>query len=145
VPPPQAIVYEPVSFTVDFPSSCPTGTAVKWRELEWQATIPDTASIVFSAQSASPAADGGPPSYSGVQSVQLATATTSTPAGVWDVALIDVAGLDGGGAGAFNTASPPVPSEADLQLTITLNPTADLSQAPTLIGWQVLSDCPPSE
>jgi hypothetical protein len=144
-PPAQILTYAPVTFTVDFPSACPSGTAVKWRELDWQATIPDTASIVFSAQTASPADDGGPPSYDGVQSVVIANAVMSSPATGLDEALIDETGGDAGALGAFNTAVPPVNSATDLRLTITLNPTTDFSQAPTLIDWQVKSDCPASE
>jgi hypothetical protein len=146
-PPAPITKYYPVTFTVDFQSSCPSGTMVRWRQLDWQATIPATASIVFSAQTAPAAADGGIPSYSGVQSVVLATATQTTPnlPSGWDEALIDVTGLDAGALGAFNTASPPVTSAQDLRLSVTLNPTTDQTQAPTLIQWQVESDCPPSE
>jgi hypothetical protein len=146
-PPPQQITYQPVTFSLDFQSSCPLGTSVRWRQLQWQATIPSTASIVFAAQTAAAPGDGGIPDYTGVQSVELATATATTPnlpTGM-DVALIDVAGIDGGGEGAFNTASPPVTSAQDLRLTITLNPTTDQSQAPTLIEWAVTQDCPPTE
>jgi hypothetical protein len=69
----------------------------------------------------------------------------STPLPGWDGALIDATGIDGGQAGAFNTASPPVVSRSALRLTITLNPTSDMKASPTLIHWQVKSDCPPAE
>jgi hypothetical protein len=155
-PPPQQITYKPVSFSVDFQSAmrqpdggapCPLGASVRWLKLQWKATIPDTASIVFSAQTAAATADGGIPDYTGVQSVELATATATTPnlPTGQDDALIDVASIDGGGEGAFNTAAPPVTSAQDLRLTITLNPTTDQSQAPTLIEWDVQSDCLPTE
>ena len=50
-----------------------------------------------------------------------------------------------GGTGLFNTATPAVVSQADLLLTITLNPTTDKTAAPTLVQWEVKSDCIPSE
>jgi hypothetical protein len=146
-PPTPVISYNPATFTVNFASSCPSGTHVRWTELDWQATVPSTASIVFQGQTANPAADGGAPNYSSAQTVQIADATTTTPglpAG-WNAALIDVSPVDAGAGGAFNTASPAVQSQNDLLLTITLNPTTDKTQAPTLIQWQVKSDCPPSE
>jgi hypothetical protein len=148
-PPGTPVTYNPVTFSVDFQSPCPpvTGTTVVWRELDWQAVIPPTASIVFTAQTAATTIDGGIPTYAGAEFVTLATATTTTanlPTG-WDAALIDVAGVDGGTAGAFNTATPPVRSEADLHLTITLNPTSDLLASPTLLQWQVKSDCVATE
>jgi hypothetical protein len=146
-PPTPVTVYNPVSFTVDFQSSCPVGTHVIWRELDWQATIPNTASIVFAGQTAPAAADGGIPNYSGVQSATIATATTTTPnlPTGWNMALIDTTGADAGSQGAFNTASPPITSQTDLRLTVTLNPTTAKDAAPTLIQWQVKSDCYPSE
>lgn len=147
-PPPNTTIYNPVSFTMTFQSNCPAGTRVKWRELDWQASIPNTASIVFSGQTADPPADGGAVNWSGVQSVQIADATTTTPnlPTGWNAALIDTAGADAGaGVGAFSSANPPVQSADDLLLTITLNPTTDQSQSPTLIQWQVTQDCPPSE
>jgi hypothetical protein len=143
-PPTPVIAYYPVTFTEDFTATCPSGTHVAWREVDWQASIPSTASIVFSAQTADSAADGGPPDYTSVQSVKIATATSSTLLPAWDAALIDIAG-DGGTKGAFNAASPPVSSRQNLRLSVTLNPTSDMMSSPTLIQWRVLSDCPPTE
>lgn len=141
-PPTPVTVYNPVSFTVNFTSSCPSGTHVAWRSLTWQASIPATASIVFSAQTTNPPSDGGPPNYTGVQSVTIATATSATQT---SSAGIDLTSTDGGAVGAFESANPPVSSQDDLRLTITLNPTSNQSAPPTLIDWQVTSDCPSSE
>jgi hypothetical protein len=147
-PPTPVTSFSPASFTLDFQSSCATGTVVRWRELDWQATIPATASVVFSGQTAPAAPDGGLPSYTGVRSVPLATATKTTanlPTG-WDAVLLDTLGVSGtGGTGAFNTATPPLTSQTDLRVTVTLNPTTDKSAAPALIQWQVKSDCIASE
>jgi hypothetical protein len=78
-----------------------------------------------------------------IQLVPIWTATTSTT-GMPDRALLDV-GADASMPGAFNVAMPPVTSQTDLRLTITLNPTSDHSASPTLIDWTVKSDCMPSE
>jgi len=141
-PPAPITVYNPVTFTVNYTSSCPSGTHVAWRTLTWQATIPATASIVFSAQTVNPPDDGGPPIFTGAQSVTLATATSADPS---SSASIDIVSTDGGPAGAFEMASPPVTSGGDLLLTITLNPTSNQQTPPTLTAWQVTSDCPSSE
>jgi hypothetical protein len=141
--------YSPATFVEDFASSCPQGTHAIWREIDWQAVIPDTSSIVFSAQTTDPPGDGGPPDFSGTTSVTLATATTSSmfPG---DVAYIDTGTLNAPSdaqamMGAFNTVNPPVISRDVLRLTVTINPTSDRSAAPTLLQWQVKADCLPAE
>ena len=72
--------------------------------------------------------------------VVLATAATSTLLPGFDVALIDT-----GTTGAFNLASPSVPSRSSLRLTVTMNPTSDTKAAPSLIQWQIKADCLPAE
>jgi len=142
--------YAESTFTEDFSADCPDGTRVVWRELDWSSVVPDTASIAFSVQTAAFAADGGSPDWAGAEAVALPTDTTGTANGY---SLIDTVMLLGDGgpvpattvAGAFNQASPPVVSRANLRLTVTLNPTTDRTAAPTLLGWSVKSDCLPSE
>jgi hypothetical protein len=116
-----------------------------WREFDWQATVPSTASIQFSAQSG-PNAAGLLPSAP----VVIGTATTTTPniaTGNFSVALIDTSTGGGtSGTAPFNTATPPVHSDALLRITIAMNPTTSSpSETPTLIEWRVQSDCPPAE
>jgi hypothetical protein len=134
---PVGLTYSAATFTEDFTSSCPQGTHVAWRTLDWQAAIPATASIVFSAQTAAIPPDGGPLDYSGMMPVLLATATATASTGP--------AYIDMGTMGAFNMATPPVISSDALRLTVTLYPTANGTAAPTLQGWQVKADCLPSE
>jgi len=169
-PPPKAQYgYAPVTFTEDFTANCSMmnsdagtndggftpGTHVVWREIQWRASVPPNgASITFSGQTADPAADGGPPDWAALQldggaggAVQLAYVTTSTvvPAPAFDVALIDT-GTSGSSmpdGGAFDKAG--VASRNILHLTVTLNPTADRTAAPTLLQWNVKADCVPSE
>jgi hypothetical protein len=161
-----ALIYQSATFTEDFTSSCPQGTRAVWRTLDWQASIPDTASIDFSAQTDVIPADGGSPQYSAMP-VLLGTATATTactcgfcpgPSGgdAGTDAGVDAgsdagstctppAYIDTGTTGAFNMANPPIISRDALRLTVTLYPTSDGRAAPTLMGWQVKADCLPSE
>jgi hypothetical protein len=145
VPTPAIIAYAPTSFTEDFTSPCPPSTRVVWRALSWNATIPPTASISFSAQTVDLPGDGGSPDFSEAQSIALLTATTSTSPPGYEI-LLDINSLDAGVAiGAFARAVPPVESKGALRLTFTLTPTSDGLSAPVLASWQVTSDCLPSE
>jgi hypothetical protein len=133
--------FAPATFTEDF--SCPAATRATWRHLDWEATVPASASIVFSAQTADSPGDGGPPDFTSAQVVPLATATSSTtPPG--DLVYIDT-GADAGTTGRFNLATPPVVSKNNLRLTVTLDPTSDGLAAPTLLDWQVWVDCMAAE
>jgi hypothetical protein len=148
-PPPlnvQITGYPPATFTQDYVAACPpsaSGVATRpvWREFDWQAQIPSGTSIVFSAQSGATTATLLPASP-----LLIDTATTSTNTGPlgtsFDVALIDTGAK---GTGAFDVATPPVASTQVLRVTITLNPTADFQQAPTLDSWKVQYDCPAVE
>ncbi len=139
-PPPPTVTftgYLPATFTEDFTSSCPAQTTPAWREFDWQSNIPTGASIVFSAQSGKDTSSLLP-----ATPVHVATSSTSTAVPNYDVALIDTGAT---GAGAFTTAKPRVLSNNVLRMTITLNPTPDLTAPPTLLSWKVQYDCVPSE
>jgi hypothetical protein len=140
--PPLATKYPPATFTVDFEATaCPPQTLPIWREFDWQAQIPMGASIVFSAQSGPTASTLLP-----TAPLLLYKATVPTDTGPmmsnFDVALIDAGPK---GSGAFNVAMPPVVSGSLLRVTITLNPTPDSDQTPTLNQWRVQYDCGASE
>ncbi len=130
-PPVPSVSYSPITFTLDFPSSCGASELPVWREFDWKAELPTGTSIVFSAQTADRLAD-----YATAQSAPLATATTSTVLPGWDVAIIDTTTT-----GAFQSADPRIASLATLRVTVTLNPSADKKAAPTLNAWQVAYDC----
>lgn len=145
--------YAPQTFALDFTSSCPSGTHVRWLELDYADQIPAAeldgatpsgASIVFNAQTADAPADGGAINWSTPQKVLLATSTVSTTTGK---TYIDTSpGADGGpGGGAFNLATPAVQSKSVLHLLITINPSSGKDEAPVLNSWAIKSDCPPSE
>ena len=140
-PPTTTTGYTAATFTQDFTASCQSGTIPAWREFDWQATIPASSSIVLSAQSGPDATTLLP-----ATPLLLANATTSTntgPSGTnFDIGFIDTGS---GGTGIFNVANPPVLSKALLRITITLNPTMDKLQAPTLLQWKVQYDCVASE
>jgi hypothetical protein len=141
LPPPPPITtftgYLPATFTQDFVAACPAHTVPAWREFDWQASIPSTSSIAFTAQSGADTSHLLP-----ATPVSLATATTSTALPAYDVALIDTGSSN---TGVFNLANPKVLSSTVLRVTITLNPTTDLLTAPTLLGWKVQYDCLPGE
>ena len=133
-PTPPVTYYYPATFTEQFTATCPAGQTMKWREVDWQATIPSGASIDFSAQTSSDFVTLDP-----ATPLLVAHATTNTSLPNFDVSYIDLA--DKGGGGAFATATPPVPSQADLVLTIRLNPTPDQLSTPNLAAWKVRYDC----
>jgi hypothetical protein len=135
VPPAPTTVYNPVTFTQDFTSTCGKGQRPAWRQFDWQDSIPSTASIVFSAQTADTLA-----ALPAAQVVPVATVTASTALPAWDVALLDTTT-----GGVLRTASPPVISKNILRMTITLNPTADKKASPTLMQWKVQYDCVDAE
>jgi hypothetical protein len=144
-PPPTALTgFPPATFTEDFTATCLGGDAggfrPEWREFDWQAQIPPGANITFSAQT-------GASTTTLLPATPLLFETTKTNSPSCAMPPCDVALLETGpkGSGAFDTATPPLVSGALLRLTITLNPTPDLQQAPTLNQWRVQYDCVPME
>jgi hypothetical protein len=133
--------YPPATFTQDFVASCPPMTVPIWREFDWQAQIPSGAAIVISAQTGVDASSLLP-----TTPALVATATMSTALGAtgqnFDVGLIDTGPK---GSGAFDVVNPQVMSKSLLRVTITLEPTSDFQQAPTMDQWKVQYDCAASE
>jgi hypothetical protein len=136
-PPPPPIVLKSSGFTEDYAATCAPGSAPRWRELRWQATVPSTASLDFSVQTGTSAATLAPASP-----LLAAHATTSTAMPTLDVALLDTGAT---GTGIFSTQSPRIVSSSILRLTITLNPTTDQRDGPLLSAWTILYDCEPTE
>jgi hypothetical protein len=147
--------YAQASFTEDFTGTCPSGEIPVWRELDWYASVPNTASISFYAQTAPDPGDGSAPDWTKAQLVPIYTTTTSNLPPNPGRVLIDVgtggplppdAGpIDASMPGAFQLAMPPVSSLADLRLTIKMTPTSNLMGTPTLYEWAIRWDCVPSE
>jgi hypothetical protein len=127
-PPVPPVTLNPVTFTLDFSGMCGPTEKLTWRELDWKGVIPSTASIVFSAQTGDAVAD-----FTTARSVTVATATTSTPTvptDTWDTGFIP-----------FTTVSPAITSKSMLRVTVTLNPTSDKRNSPSLNQWRVVYDC----
>jgi len=124
-PPPPA--YYPATFTRDYQGVCPTGQSVVWRFFDWETHTPGDSSINFKAQTADTQA-------------LLATATPVVNLGTASGAPItNWTGTD------VSAALSPNPSRAWLRVTISLNPTSDQSQAPTLDAWRQQFDCVDSQ
>ncbi len=144
VPPIPSLLYSAATFTQDYVANCAPGSRPRWREVDWQATIPASASIEFDAQSGATLATLQPatPAAGAVAGVLVAKPVVSTAVNGTDVAYIDTGST---GTGAFNKAAPPVTSQDILRLTITLNPTSDQGAAPVLKTWKVQFSCLPTE
>jgi hypothetical protein len=112
-------------------SACPDDKWPVWREFDWQAQIPSTGNISFVAKTAATQSD-----LATAASAPLATATTTTDAPNWDMAVIDSTATS-----AFKSVSPPIASQKYLRIATTLNPTSDNKASPTLLNWEVHYDC----
>jgi hypothetical protein len=143
------LMFTPQTFTEDIPVTCPdpdggytdAGFFYTWRQVQWHALIPPTASIQFTVQTADAPTDGGTVDWASLPSAPVATATTSSPFNLPP----DVANLDTGDGGAFFAPMPPLVPGNLLHLTVTLNPTSDGLASPTLLWWGVTVDCTASE
>ncbi len=124
-PPPPAFFSQ--TFTRDYQGVCPIGKSVVWRFFDWQTVTPLDSSIAFSAQTANTQAG-------------LPTATPTVSLGTASGAPITTyVGTD------VSVALAPNPSLAWLRVNITLNPSSDKSQAPTLSAWRQQFDCADSQ
>jgi len=124
-PPPPA--YFTATMTRDYQGVCPAGQSVVWRFFDWQTVTPSDSNIVFTAQTADTQTD-------------LATATPVVPLGtVSGPPITSWTGTD------VSQALAPNPSLAWLRVTITLNPSSDHQQAPTLTAWRQQYDCVDSQ
>jgi hypothetical protein len=142
VPATPTLGLKPETFTLDFTSACPSGTAAKWRQLNFTATFPNpdnNAAISISAQTGPEAEEGGAMDAGTLlPATPLPLVTGEETTGSYTVLLDTSSGL-------FTTASPPLVSQGWLRLTITLTPSSDGNYSPTLNSWNVLYDCPASE
>jgi hypothetical protein len=130
-PPSPAARYSPATFYLDFSADCPQETLPIWRQIQWQAYVPATASISLTAATAATTAE-----FESAKVVSLAVAQSDTLLPGWDAALIDV-----GAGSVFYDASPRIVSLRSLRIGVTLTPTVDSMVSPILSSWQVLYDC----
>jgi hypothetical protein len=143
VPPVLSLNLKPETFTLDFESACPSGTTAKWRQLYYTDTFPSPdngAAISISAQTGPLPADGGALNAASLlPATPLSLVMNQETTGSYIILLDTTVG------GLFPMATPPLVSQGWLRLTITMDPTADGNQSPTLNSWNVLYDCPASE
>jgi hypothetical protein len=125
-------VYEVQNLEREYTASCPYGTTAAWRFFEWQATIPTGSSIDFAVQTKQLATD----TYGPVIALAMARATASTPAGRWE--------RGPNTAGQVMSAASVTPGNY-LRVTMTFNPNATGSVAPTLLNWRQVFDCLPNQ
>jgi hypothetical protein len=129
VPPP---IYETQVYTREYIAECAAGTDVKWRYLEWQATIPAGTSIAFGVQTKMTAAA----SYQPLTPLSLGSASSTTAAGAWTRSSQTVEDL-------FLANN--MTSRTYMKLTVTFNPNATGLLAPTLRNWRQIYDCVPAQ
>jgi hypothetical protein len=113
----------------EYIASCPTGTRVKWKNFEWQATLPTGTQIDFYVQTKKLAAD----SYLPTTAALLKSALPPPPTG-WDFADVDAV------LKANNLASLDY-----LRVSMTFRPDSAATLAPTLKNWRIVYDCLPAE
>jgi hypothetical protein len=137
--------YSPSTFTRDYQGTCPAGSRPIWRFFYWEDTTPSNSDIVFTA-------------YTADTEAQLATefpmATLATAQGgnvcpggpSCSTAFVGV-NVDPAlaAAGVPTSGQPAYASHTWLRVNMTLNPSSDLTSAPTLIAWQQDYDCVASE
>jgi hypothetical protein len=129
-PPVPSTQYNPVTFSLDFKADCAADMLPVWREFQWQAVIPSSANITFTAATAEDTTG-----LATATAVPLATAENDTVLPNWDTAFIDTTN------GAFYHVEPTVGSLRSLRIGVTLNPTTDRKGSPILSSWQVAYDC----
>ena len=121
--------YNAASISRTYNPTCALGKHVVWRFFYWEDQMPPVpdggsgASIVFTVQTATTQAG-----LATAPVVSLATVTTTNLTWV---------GSDVGAA----LATVPQKSLDFLQVNMTLNPTSDHQDKPTLLGWQLTYDC----
>lgn len=128
-------VYGPVTYTQTYQATCPTGTAPQWGYLAYDTTTPADSSIQFAVRTAPDAT-----SLSSASFVSAATAQASPDTQVCAMSGPAPCPVDlYPKLGQFDAVNP------YLELQITLTPTSDGSQSPTVNNWQLAYSCPPAQ
>lgn len=137
--------YQPGVFTRDYDagSVCPAGTQPAWGAWSWSATTPGNSSVNFKVAVASTAA--------GLNSAPLDALQFTNPPGPSSLAgqaigATTANGTDSGMAVVEKTlkANNRNPNSQFLRVQITLQPSTDKTQAPTLNSWDLQVSCQPA-
>jgi hypothetical protein len=122
LPPPQPPTFQPSTYTRTFTATCPAGKHVQWRTFFWKDITPGDSNIVFTAQTGD------------ALNSMLAVVPLATVSGASNLTFVGAA-VDVALTNASQVSHP------ILQVSMTLNPTSNKLQAPTLLGWQQTFDC----
>ncbi len=129
LPPPS---YNVATYTRDYHATCGPETCPVWRFFDYATIDPGDSSIDFSAQTAIAQAGLG-----GAPSVSLGRADAGKPNSPTSAPFPNDAGAALAAAGQK--------SQEWLRVTMTLNPSSNHQQAPTLEAWQQSYSCMPCE
>jgi hypothetical protein len=129
-PPTPITPLQPASYMFDYQGVCPDGTQVEWEFFSWQAIVPASTSIVFTAQTADTQEGlaAAPPVTVGTASADTTKWTSDANTVNWHL---------------MNDLGTPVLSARWLRVSATLNPTGNTT--PTLTQWQQIFDCIPAQ
>lgn len=128
--PPGPPPYGPTTVNRDYAANCPVGTKAEWHFFDWKTITPGDSSIVFTVQTGDTVA-----AMSAMTPLPVAT-VTGAPVTSWTGK--DIAAL-------FSAAMPKIAHGKLLRMNITLNPTGDGTQAPTLVDWRQAFTCVATE
>jgi hypothetical protein len=124
-------VYEQV-----YTASCPAGTRVQWGVFTYTTTTPGDSDVVFAVHTADTVAALAAPL------VTVATAK-ATPAPDTQSCQLGDAGCPKDLYAALGGS--PAAARPVLEIVMTLDPTSDASQGPSVLDWSVTYSCPASE
>ncbi len=123
--------FAPAVFTREYVAECPTGYHPNWGLFNYHLTTPGDSSLSFSAQTADDLDD-----LDAATVVSLGTSTNT---------VVKPAGPEYINVGTKLELASQSRHHANLRITVTLTPTTDFLQAPTLHDWEQLYTCEPSE
>jgi hypothetical protein len=139
--------YQTIVYTQQYTGRCPAGFSVQWGTFTYdtvqQSDASGSTSVLFTAQTASLAADGGAGAFG-------ASHTIADPPNVgWNAPSADPNECDLATSCAVDLykrlGNLPDALNPVLDLTITLNPTPDKQAAPTVLTWNLTYSCVPTE
>lgn len=121
VPPP---FQNPVTYARDYEGVCPAGKAPEWHFFDWQTTTPKDSSLMLTVQTAD-------------TQLTLPAAPLASLATVSGAPVVTWTGADVASA----LKAIPSKSKSWLRVNITLNPSSDQMDSPTLQAWRQAYDC----
>ncbi len=128
--------YSPVTYTQTYQATCPSGTLPQWGYLAYDSTTPSDSNILFQVRTAADQPSLTSASYVSAATAQASPVNTQVcPMSGPSPCPVDLYSK----LGKFNAIN------QYLELQITLNPTSDGSQAPTVNNWQITYSCPPAQ